>query len=71
MKTHIPFVKNVESNGIGNGHSVSDITNAFASAVRDDTEKKQRSGYPVARYDTVKKQAYLETADGTREYVNR
>ena len=51
-------------------YSVDHITNAFAVAVEHDIADKLRKGFPVARYDVNKKQAYLETADGKREYVN-
>ena len=51
-------------------YTVSDITDAFASAVNDAIEESKQKGLPVARYDIVEKRAYLEHADGTREYVN-
>ena len=47
------------------------ITNAFISAVQNEIIEKQQKGFPIARYDADKKQAYLEYADGTREYVNK
>ena len=46
-----------------------DITKAFNDAVKQDIANKQKKGLPVARYDTKRKRAYLQNADGTREYV--
>ena len=67
----IPFaVSAAKSTGFGAGLSPGDITQAFSAAVQDDISGKQRNGYPVARYDAVGKRAYLESADGAREYVN-
>ena len=66
----IPFVIAAKSAVFGNGYTASDITSAFDAAVRNEIADNQRKGHPVARYDTVKKQAFLESADGTREYVN-
>lgn len=66
----IPFPVSVKTSGIGYNLSANDITDAFTIAVRDEITEKTRKGHPVARYDADKKQAYLEKADGTREYVN-
>lgn len=66
----IPFAISAKKNGFGYGKSSKDITNAFTAAVRNEISENQRKGLPVARYDTVKKQAYLEMPDGSREYVN-
>jgi len=66
----IPFSVSTKSAGFGAGYSSSDITNAFTAVVKSENMDKKSNGLPVARYDTAKKQAYLEAADGTREYVN-
>ena len=66
----IPFVISAKSSRYGNGYSPSDVTGIFEAAVRNEIADKQRTGQPIARYDATSKQAYLEFADGTREYVN-
>jgi len=66
----IPFPVSAKSAGFGNGLSAGDVTNAFADAVKEEIAAKQRKGFPVARYDAEKRQAYLEFADGAREYVD-
>ena len=66
----IPFPVSVKTSGIGYGLSVSDVTEAFTAAVRDDISEIKKKGFPVAKYDADKKQAYLEAPDGTREYVH-
>lgn len=67
----IPFAVNVaKSTGFGTNLSSSDITRAFGDAARNEISQNQRNGYPVARYDSANNQAYLESSDGTREYVN-
>ena len=64
----IPFPVNTDSNGVG-GLSTGIITKAFNDAVKQDIVKKKDNDLPVARYDKVSGRAYLECADGTREYV--
>ena len=49
--------------------SADEVSRAFNNAVKQDMAKKRRKGLPVARYDTETGQAYLENADGTKEYV--
>ncbi|HCF49332.1 MAG TPA: hypothetical protein DER60_03565 [Syntrophomonas sp.] len=66
----IPFPISVKNSGFGSGYSSGDITNAFKTAVQSEVAENQRKGLPVARYDTDTKRAYLEFANGTREYVN-
>lgn len=66
----IPFVIAAKSAAFGSGYKADDITSAFESAVRNETAENQRKGYPVARYDTTSKRAYLESADGIREYID-
>ena len=65
----IPFSVSLKNDGIGSGYSTSDITDAFESAVRDEIDGNRRNGNPTARYDAETKRAYLESPDGTREYI--
>jgi len=51
------------------GLSADEVSRAFNKAVEQDIAKKQKKGLPVPRYDTETGRAYLENADGTREYV--
>lgn len=64
----IPFPVNAVNQGI-DGIGIDEVTRIFNKAVKQDIAKKQKEGLPVARYDKKTKQAYLENADGTREYV--
>ena len=64
----ISLPANKVKNGFG-GFSVDKVTQVFNDAVNQDIAKKQAKGLPVAKYDTEVKRAYLESADGTREYV--
>ena len=66
----IPFPVSTNSSGFGHGLSAGYITSAFGSAVQNNMKASQQNGFPVAKYDVVKKQAYLEFPDGTKEYVN-
>lgn len=66
----IPFPINAKRNVFGAGYTSEDITGAFKAAVGNEIAENQRNGNPVARYDAINKQAYLEYADGTREYIN-
>ena len=49
--------------------SQKEVTIAVNNAVRQDIERKKKQKLPIARYDKDSKRAYLENADGTREYV--
>ena len=64
----IPFPVHAGKQGIG-GISADEVSRAFNNAVKKDLVKKRRKGLPVARYDTETERAYLENADGTKEYV--
>jgi addiction module RelB/DinJ family antitoxin len=64
----IPFTVNAENQGFG-GFTPDEVTRAFNDAVKQDIARKQKKGLPVARYDAEAGQAYLENADGTREYA--
>jgi addiction module RelB/DinJ family antitoxin len=69
----IPFPVNTGPLDTGSqgvtGLSADEITKAFNDAVKQGIAKKQREGLPVARYDTESGRAYLENANGSREYV--
>jgi len=64
----IPFPVNTGNQGFG-GLSTDEVTMVFNEVVKQNIAKKQKKGLPVARYDAETGQAYLENADGTREYV--
>ena len=64
----IPFPVQTDNKGFG-GLSINEVTAAFNNAVKEDIAKKQKKEIPVARYDTETRRAYLENADGSREYV--
>jgi DNA-damage-inducible protein J len=64
----IPFPINTGNQGFG-GLSADDVSKAFNNAVKQTIAIKQKKGLPVAGYDIKTKRAYLENADGTREYV--
>jgi addiction module RelB/DinJ family antitoxin len=66
----IPFVADTNSIGFSHGLSADYITSTFNAAVAGNIKENQQRGLPIAGYDTDKKQAYLESADGTREYIN-
>ena len=46
-----------------------EVTQAFKIAVNQDISRKQAEKIPIARYDIESGRAYLECADGTREYI--
>ena len=64
----IPFPVNTGNHGFA-GLNANEVTKAFNEAVKQDIAKKQKDGIPVARYDKKSERAYLEAADGSREYV--
>ena len=66
----IPFTVSANKTGFEYALTANDITKAFTDAVHSEIDDKKQKGLPVARYDADKKQAYLENADGTREYIN-
>lgn len=53
------------------GLSDDEITRRFKEAIRIDEEIRAVQGIPQARYDEEKKCAYLEYADGRKEYVGK
>ena len=66
----IPFPVSVRPATIGYGLSTNDVTDAFVTAVQDELAQKKREGFPIAKYDAEQKKAYLESSDGTREYID-
>ena len=64
----IPFPVNTITQGIG-GFTSNQVTDSFRESVRQDINQKKQKGLPIARYDTSSNRAYLEHADGSREYV--
>jgi len=66
----IPFPISVKPTGFGAGYSSDDITRAFSKSVYQATTQNAARGLPVARFDVDSRRAYLESADGSREYVD-
>ena len=66
----IPFPISVNPTPIGYGLTTNDVTDTFVAAVQDEIAIKKREGIPIAKYDAEQKKAYLESSDGTREYIN-
>ncbi len=66
----IPFPISASNAVFGQGYTPDDITALFETAVNEQIAQHQKNGVPVAKYDSTRKQAYLESADGKREYVN-
>jgi len=65
----IPFSVSAKPTGFGTGFTADEITRAFSDTVARETAYNRSQGFPLARYDTAKGQAYLENTDGTREYI--
>ncbi len=51
------------------GVSDEELTYRFLEAVRIENEIKKIKHLPIAKYDHIKKQAYIEYPDGRREYA--
>ena|GEM_PF-570945 len=66
----IPFAVSEKRTNFGAGYSADDVSSAFSATVQKEIIQKRDKGFPVARYDADKRQAYLETADGKRVYVS-
>ena len=62
---HSRFTQNV----IFEDYSDDELTERFKASIRIDNEIKRVKGTPIAGYDVKKRQAYLEYADGRREYA--
>jgi hypothetical protein len=52
------------------GVSDDELTERFKASIRIDNEIKRVKGTPIAGYDTESRRAYLEYADGRREYAD-
>ncbi len=52
------------------GISDEELTHRFIEAIRIENEIKKIKGTPTAGYDVEKKLAFLEYADGRKEYVS-
>lgn len=52
------------------GLSDDELTERFKASIRIDNEIRKIKGLPVAKYDDIRKQAYLLYPDGRREYVS-
>ncbi|MCL2868962.1 MAG: type II toxin-antitoxin system RelB/DinJ family antitoxin [Candidatus Bathyarchaeota archaeon] len=66
----LPFPISPKRTDFSHGFSASHITDAFNVVVQDGIKAKQQKNLPIAKYDKDKNQAYLEYADGTKEYIN-
>jgi DNA-damage-inducible protein J len=66
----IPFPVSAKSVGFASGLTPDEITRAFSDSVARETMYNQSRGFPLARYDAAGGRAYLENADGTKEYVD-
>jgi len=66
----MPFPVSGKTTGFGHGMTASYVTSAFNETIENDIRANQQKGFPIARYDADKNQAYLEYTDGKREYVN-
>ena len=51
------------------GVSDEELTYRFREAVRIENEIKKIKHLPIAKYDHIKKQAYIEYPDGRPEYA--
>lgn len=51
------------------GVSDEELTERFKASIRIDNEIKRVKGTPIAGYDVKSRRAYLEYADGRREYA--
>ena len=66
----IPFTISAKPTAIGYGLTTNEVTGAFVAAVENEISAMKREGIPIAKYDSEKKKAYLESSGGKREYVN-
>ena len=66
----IPFRVSAKSTYFGDGFSSDEITHAFENSVNQVATQSAKAGLPVARFDADRHCAYLENADGSREYVD-
>lgn len=66
----IPFPVSTKSIGIGGSLSANEVTNAFANAVTLEIGNAKKQNLLVAGFDAKTRRAYLENAEGTREYID-
>ncbi len=66
----IPFAVSERNTPFSMGFSAKNIENTFRATVQSEIDENKQNGFPIARYDANKRQAYLESPDGTREYIN-
>jgi addiction module RelB/DinJ family antitoxin len=64
----IPFPVKAENQGFGTLNA-DEVASAFTLAVNQEIIEKRKKGLAVARFDAASGKAYLENADGSREYV--
>ena len=69
-KSDVRVTVSTSNSEFANGLSIENISNAFNNAVQSEISSNKQKGLPVARYDALKQQAYLEMPDGTREYID-
>jgi len=65
----LPHAQGLPELGHVAGLEISHISRAFEAAVANDIWEHQQKGHIIAGYDTTKKQAYLQSPNGTREYI--
>lgn|GEM_PF-2417621 len=73
LMRHLPADSGLKSTGdsiFACGLTAEEITYSFNKAVQESVADKKQKGLPIAKYDNIEKRAYLEFADGSREYVN-
>jgi addiction module RelB/DinJ family antitoxin len=64
----IPFPVTAEKSQLSRLNA-DEVTSVFTLAVNKEIAQKKQKGLPIASFDTELGRAYLENADGTREYV--
>ena len=52
------------------GISDEELTRRFKEAIRLDNEERKIKGEPIAKYDSDRREAYLEFPDGRRKYAD-
>lgn len=53
----------------GAGYTAEEITGLFNEALIKDLTRSRENRQPVARYDNSLRKAFIEYADGRREYI--
>ena len=65
----IPFQLAMTSEEIA-AQQTAELTIAVTDSIRQEVTRRLADGSPIARYDPVRNQGYIEDADGNREYIN-